>query len=110
MYLAEALPRTSVTWSTSHWWPRVGRLGDTGPRREDVVAAAGDVRGELLPGLAELPLDSVADHGVTDRLGNGEAEPWLAEWIVVARKPMEGQVPGRDRAPLPIDRIEVLRP
>ena len=89
---------------------RVGRLGDTGARRENVVAAGGDVGCELLPGLAELPLDPVADHGVTDRLGDGEAEPGLAEGIVVARKPMEGQVPGRDRASLPIDRIEVLRP
>jgi hypothetical protein len=89
---------------------RFGRLADTRPRRKDVVAARRDVGREFLPGLAELTLDPVADHGVTNRLGNGKAEPGLAEGIVVAGEPMEGQVPGRDRAPLPIDRIEVLRP
>src|SRR3954471_24951149 len=46
---------------------RIGRLGAARARREDVVAAGGNIGCELLPRLAELPLDPVPDHGVTDR-------------------------------------------
>ena len=39
-----------------------------------------------------------------------KAEPRLAGRVVLAWEPVQGQVAGRDRPALPIDRIEVLRP
>ena len=108
---AAAFPSTSVTCSTSHCVAaRVGGLGHAGPGREDVVAAGGNVAGELLPRLAQLALEAIADDGVADRLRHGEAEPRLAGRVVLTRKPVQRQVAGRDRPALPVDRVEVLRP
>ena len=48
--------------------------------------------------------------GVFSQVRHGEAQPGLAGRIVFAWEPMQGQVTGRDRPSLPVDRIEVLRP
>ena len=90
--------------------PGVGRLGHARPRREHVVPPRRDRSGELLPRLAELALEPIADDGIADRLRNGKAEPRLAVRVVVTWKPVQGEVPRRHRAALSVDRIEVLRP
>jgi hypothetical protein len=63
---------------------------------------------ELPPGLAQLPLDTVAGNGVPDRLRNGEPEPRLAGLVVLgARKPVEDEIARGRRATLPVDGVEV---
>jgi len=54
---------------------RLGRLGETRSRRQDVVVTVRHVREQLPPGLPEEPLHAVSRNGRADRAWHGEAEP-----------------------------------
>ena len=43
-----------------------------------LIPAGRNIARNLLPGLAELALEPVPDHGIPDRLRHCEAEPGLA--------------------------------
>ena len=58
------------------------------------------------PGLAELPLDPVANDGRSARLRNGQAETRLFTPIFT-REPVQHEKAGRDRAALPVDGVEI---
>ena len=79
-------------------------------RREHVVLPARDRREELAPRLAQQPLHAVPCDRGADGARHRETEPRLAVGIVVAREPVQDEVPTRRRAATPVDGVEVLRP
>jgi len=86
------------------------RLGHSRPGRKDVITTRWHIVGKLLPRLAQLALEPVADNRIADGFGHGEAEARCAGGVVFTREPVQGEISGRDRPALSIDRIEVLRP
>ena len=90
---------------------RVGRLGDARARRRGRSRGRRRVRSASSCHVSRsCRLTRFRTTAFTDRLRHGEAEPGLTVGIVVARKPVQRQVARRDRASLPVDRIEVPRP
>ncbi len=69
-----------------------------------------DRREKLAPRLAQQTLHAVSSNCGADRSRDGKTEPWLAVRVVVARKPVQDEVPARRRATAPVDGVEVLRP
>ena len=80
---------------------------EAGSRDQDEVATPGDLVEAGAPRLAELALDPVADDGAADAARDGEADPGRS--LVVARERVEDEEAGRDRAAVPVDRVEVAR-
>ena len=89
---------------------RVGRIGHARPRRKNVVAAGWNLGCKFQPRLSKLALEAVAYDRVANSLRDGKTEARLAGRVVLTRKPVQRQIPGRDRPALAVDRVEILRP
>src|ERR687897_250230 len=84
-------------------------LAEGGPNEQDVVRPWRYVGDELAPNLAKATLDPVAGHRAPDLLGDRDPEAHVALLVILSIEPVEDQVAGRDRAPVPIDGVEVAR-
>ena len=89
---------------------RLGRLGDARRgRRARSPAPAGPSAASSRQVSRSCRLIRLRTTALPTDLRHGEAEPRLAVRVVLAREPVERQVPRRDRAALPVDRVEVPR-
>src|SRR6185437_3715403 len=84
-----------------------GRLGDTGPNDEHVVAAGWHPFDPLPPELAQLPLELVPRDRIPDRAGDRHAEPRLGRLLLP--EPVENEEARGHRPALAIDGVEVPR-
>src|SRR3954453_3635130 len=86
---------------------RVHGLGQAGADDEHVVLVLRQLRQARAKRLAQAALDLVAHDRRPDGLRHREPEPRLA--TLLAREPVKDEEARRDRAAVPVDRVEVAR-
>ena len=68
------------------------------------------LRQELPPRFAQDAFHAVSNDGRADGAGNGETKAWIADLILLPRKPVQDEIAGGRRGTAPVDGVEVTRP